>query len=257
LARTRRPAADTGSTLTELLVVIAVLGILATIVVLVVRGVRDEAAASTCAIEHRTIERGVDTWNELHTGAVDMESLVEAGIIREDSQHFTIKPNGNVVPRPDSECAGMLRPAAGGAGQGGAGAGSGGDEPGFAVSSQPLEVTLSWTGNVDADIWVQSPTGDLLGWANRQAAGGVLDLDVIPATPLEMGPHIERVVWQSGDAPIGAYQAWARFETNGWGDQIDATYTVTFRTGDSVLATAGGAIGPQGTVSTPLTADLT
>lgn len=256
-ARTRA-GDERGSTLTELLVVIAVLGILTTIVVLVVRGVRQEAADSTCAIEYRAIVSAVESWSEFHDGTVSMDALVAAGSIRDPSEHFLVKENGNVVPRPDSECAGMLGPTAAGAGGAGGSGGSGGSggDPGYEVSTSDLEVTLSWTGNVDADIWVQAPTGDLLGWANEAAAGGNLVEDEIPATPDKMGPHVERVRWESGLAPVGAYHAWARFETNGWGDQQNATYTLTFHSGGAVLATSGGAIGTQGSVSVPLDAAL-
>jgi type II secretory pathway pseudopilin PulG len=237
--------------LTELVVVIAVLGVLATAVVLVVRGVRDEAVDSTCAIEQRTIERGVDTWTELHDDGqpVTIQKLAEVVSIRDDSHHFTIKPNGNVVPRPDSECAGMVGPAS--AAQAAAG---GGAAPGF--SAADLKVTLSWTGNVDADIWVQSPSGELLGWVTPLTPGLRREPDVVPPTPIDRGPHVEGITWDSGYAPVGTYQAWVRFENNGWGPQDAESYTLRIISGATELAMTTGAIGAQDSVSVPVTALL-
>jgi prepilin-type N-terminal cleavage/methylation domain-containing protein len=247
-ARPRR--ADEGFSLTEVIVVVVVLGFLLTIVVVTVHGVREDASTSTCAAERRVIEQAVSAWPHDDTGPPTMNGLVDAGILREASRRFTVSGAGDVVAAA-AECAAA---ATNGSGSGkGAPPSHGGAATSIDVHSiQDLEVTLAWTGNVDADIWVESPTGEFVGWNSPAAAGGWLDLDVVPATPQEMGPHVERVLWPAGAAPVGTYAAWARFESNGWGAQDVASYTLTIRVGDTILASEHGAVGLQGTASAPL-----
>jgi hypothetical protein len=114
-----------------------------------------------------------------------------------------------------------------------------------APASAGLEVTLSWTGNADLDLWARAPDGNFTGWS-APATTGRLDTDEIPVSPAALGPHVERITWSPG-SPAGSYLAWLRVESDGWGPQGTATYTLTVRSGDEVLAATRGAIGSKGT----------
>jgi prepilin-type N-terminal cleavage/methylation domain-containing protein len=136
--------------------------------------------------------------------------------------------------------------------------GDGSQAPGDSLpAGQAIEFTLTWTGNADLDVWVQGPSGELVNWASAGASGALLDFDIVPPSPDAVGPHVERVVWPADLAMQGNYTAWAQFQSAGWGAQDGATYVLTLRSGDEVVATTTGPIGELGTQSNPLLAEIT
>jgi type II secretory pathway pseudopilin PulG len=115
-----------------------------------------------------------------------------------------------------------------------------------ALDRHSIVLTLTWTGNADLDLWVEDPQGHIVGWAAPTAPdGGFLDIDEVPPRPDSLGPHVERVTWPA--VTSGAYVAWVRFASGGWGPQGAGTgYTLAVRADDELLGSAGGAIGHQG-----------
>ncbi|WP_182380180.1 prepilin-type N-terminal cleavage/methylation domain-containing protein [Nocardioides sp. WS12] len=82
LARRRN---ENGFTLIELLIVIIILGVLAAIVVFSVRGITNNAAATACEIEIRTVETAIEAHKaELGTYPGTVGALTDAGFLRED-----------------------------------------------------------------------------------------------------------------------------------------------------------------------------
>lgn len=238
---------DSGVTLTEVLAVVVIIGVLASIVIVAVRGTRRSASESACAADRRAVERAVQLWSHTETGVPTMEQLATDRHLRNASVHFDVKPSGAVVARPSGGCAGFEPAPPPGDGAGGVAGGGGGGVP-AGTAPERLEVALTWTGNADLDLWVRSPSGELVWWSVSPVGAAALDLDVVPPTPSEIGPHTERIVWPAGTASHGEYVAWPRFESAGWGPQTSATYSLTIRLGATILATDGGPIGAPDTV---------
>jgi hypothetical protein len=70
-----------------------------------------------------------------------------------------------------------------------------------------VQVTLTWTGDLDLDLHVVDPSGaEIYFGSPTSATGGQLDVDKIPSSG-DSGPHVENVFWPTGGAPPGAYQA--------------------------------------------------
>ncbi len=76
---------DRGFTLIELLIVIIILGVLAAIVVFSIRGISNDAEATACEIEIRTVETAIEAHKaELDTYPGTVGALVTAGFLREE-----------------------------------------------------------------------------------------------------------------------------------------------------------------------------
>jgi prepilin-type N-terminal cleavage/methylation domain-containing protein len=273
------PRRDPGLTLSEVLVVVTVLALLVSLVAVTVEGLRSAADRNACATERRTLEQAVVLWSEVSSSPPSAERLVEAGVLRRSSVHFTVEASGTVQPRPGGPCdtrpVVMAAPAgpaagtsagsldlgtvdAGGASDSGSVAGVADvtDVGGVGGVGGSVEVALTWDGTADLDLWVERPDGAVVGWSAPGVGAGGLDLDVVPATPDAVGPHVERVRWPAGVAPPGGYVAWARVRSLGWSGPGESSYTLTVRRGDRVLAMVTGTIGEVDTVTAPVRVDL-
>ena len=91
-----------------------------------------------------------------------------------------------------------------------------------------VEVSLSMTESTDLDLYVVSPTGSVVYYANRDAAtGGHLDLDANAACSSNMGTDNEHIFWPTGRAPVGTYQVRvAHYESCISGRPVDFRITV-------------------------------
>lgn len=67
-------------------------------------------------------------------------------------------------------------------------------------SSNGLAITLNWTALVDLDLHVLTPSGSEIGYDNKTADGGVLDLDAYPNCNAPEG-HTEHITW-NGVEPL-------------------------------------------------------
>lgn len=261
---------------------VTVLALLVSLVAVTVEGLRSAADRNACATERRTLEQAVVLWSELSSSPPSAERLVEAGVLRRSSVHFTVEASGTVQPRPGGACdtrpVVMAAPAgptagtsagsldlgtvdAGGATDAGsvADVADAADAAGVADVAGvggAVEVALTWDGTADLDLWVERPDGAVVGWSAPGVGAGGLDLDVVPATPDAVGPHVERVRWPAGVAPPGGYVAWARVRSLGWSGPGESSYTLTVRRGDQVVATVRGTVGDVDTVTAPVRVDL-
>lgn len=264
---------DTGATLPELLVVLVVLGLLAVAVVAVVGRLRSDAVATSCVAERATLERAAALWQREHDESPSVEALVDATLLRDGDTAYEFSPDGRLVARADSRCgsagpvveqAGPPPPGAfserpaGGTGDGGTteNGATGGPASGDGPVDPPLEVTLTWTGNADLDLWLRTPSGELVGWTHSGSDGAHLTADVVPPSPDAVGPHVERIVWPASAMPTGEFHAVAAFRTDGWGPQTSTGYVLTLRRNGAVVASAAGPISPAGTQSPALVATV-
>lgn len=66
-----------------------------------------------------------------------------------------------------------------------------------------VKFTLSWDTDVDLDLYVAEPNGEIIWWQNRTSVtGGVLDVDDTDG----FGP--ENIFWPTDQAPVGTYTVW-------------------------------------------------
>jgi hypothetical protein len=66
----------------------------------------DSGNAATCAQERSTIEKAVEAYSLLNSGAsVTEAAMVAAGYIRAESQLMDVKPDLSVVGAPGTACA--------------------------------------------------------------------------------------------------------------------------------------------------------
>lgn len=84
---------ESGFTLVELLVVVAILGVLAAIVVFSVNGVADKGKQSACNSDINTLMTAQElNFSQHGTWLTDQADLVNAGYIAQPSVHYRIKP---------------------------------------------------------------------------------------------------------------------------------------------------------------------
>jgi uncharacterized protein YfaP (DUF2135 family) len=66
--------------------------------------------------------------------------------------------------------------------------------------------------NVDLDLYVQTPSGDVINFYNYYADGGELDVDC-KCVNCDQGPN-ENIFWENGTAPSGVYKYWVDYYEN-------------------------------------------
>ena len=79
--------------------------------------------------------------------------------------------------------------------------------------------------NVDLDLYVKTPGGETIYYANKTAEGGSLDVDCL-CNDCPQGPN-ENVFWDDGTAPEGVYEYWVDYF--GSCDLDDASSDFTLR----------------------------
>ncbi len=79
----------------------------------------------------------------------------------------------------------------------------------YSAGTGELQITLTWTGNVDVDIWVTDPNGEKVYFAHRKSqSGGSLDRDNL----CRVKPGLsENIFWE--DAPPGEYKVQVNYFT--------------------------------------------
>ncbi|MGB5944260.1 MAG: hypothetical protein WBG71_15350 [Leeuwenhoekiella sp.] len=98
-----------------------------------------------------------------------------------------------------------------------------------ALAEDPEEVLVGQDGNprfnlqftnsenVDLDLYVRTPSGEVIYFNNPTADKGELDVDC-ECISCPQGPN-ENIYWENGTAPSGEYQFWVEhFESCGGGD---------------------------------------
>ena len=92
--------------------------------------------------------------------------------------------------------------------------------------------------NVDIDLVVETPGGDLIYWGNPAAENGVLDIDCL-CRECENGPN-ENIFWEDGTAPSGTYTFWIQYFEGCSGLNESAEYTVYVVKNNKILDTKKG-----------------
>lgn len=111
-----------------------------------------------------------------------------------------------------------------------------------------VQVTLTWTGDVDLDLHVIDPSGTEIYFASPTSpSGGQLDVDYIP-TAGDSGTHVENIYWPTGGAPAGSYQALV--EGLGGYNDSSANFTMDVIVNGARVAGTGGVIDGYGTSET-------
>lgn len=80
---------------------------------------------------------------------------------------------------------------------------------GVCVGTGELRVSLSWNYVSDLDLYVETPAGDLISFENRDAGGGVLDVDdCVGGECLDNSmTHVENIFFPM-QPQVGEYRVW-------------------------------------------------
>jgi len=103
-----------------------------------------------------------------------------------------------------------------------------------------VQVSLLWDADVDFDLAVRDPSGDIVNFDQKTvASGGRLDRDAnFPCNQIVPDP-VENVFWPEGGAPDGGYAAIVTYRTT-CGSEGTLSYRIIIRVdGDVVLDTTG------------------
>lgn len=98
--------------------------------------------------------------------------------------------------------------------------------------------------NVDLDLYVKTPSGQIIYYGNRNANSGTLDVDCL-CTSCPSGPN-ENIYWQNGTAPSGQYEYWVKYYGNCGTSGSSSTYTLRVIRNGSVLTTKTGTLSSVG-----------
>lgn len=96
-----------GFTLIELLIVIVILGVLSTVTVFAVRGISDQGATNSCAIEMKNLNTAEQQHWALHGRYAVEADLVANQVISSDSSMYDVTLAGQtftIAPAPGSAC---------------------------------------------------------------------------------------------------------------------------------------------------------
>lgn len=98
--------------------------------------------------------------------------------------------------------------------------------------------------NVDLDLYVQTPSGEVIYYANPTADEGTLDVDCLCGV-CPQGPN-ENIFWENGTAPSGTYKFWVDYfgscEESG-----SSSFTLRVVRNNVVLLTKTGTMSEEGT----------
>ncbi|MFL9843763.1 hypothetical protein [Flavobacterium rhizosphaerae] len=94
--------------------------------------------------------------------------------------------------------------------------------------------------NVDLDLYVQTPNGVILYYANSYGDGGELDVDCM-CSDCPQGAN-ENIFWKDGTAPSGTYTYWVEYYEDCSEKNNSADFTVRVVKNGEVLATKSGSL---------------
>jgi len=94
--------------------------------------------------------------------------------------------------------------------------------------------------NVDLDLYVQTPSGAIIYYANKSADEGTLDIDCL-CSACPQGPN-ENIFWENGTAPSGTYTYWVKYYSSCTGGSPSSDFTLRIIRNGSVLETKTGTL---------------
>jgi hypothetical protein len=125
------------------------------------------------------------------------------------------------------------------------------DDPG-AIQGAPgnPRFNLQFTNGIktDLDLYVQTPNGSIIYYANPAGQNGKLDVDCL-CGDCPNGPN-ENIYWTPGTAARGTYKVWVEYygDCDGYGSS--STYTLRIMNNSSVIQTFTGSLSPNNDKST-------
>src|SRR5690606_7795161 len=99
--------------------------------------------------------------------------------------------------------------------------------------------------NVDLDLYVETPNGTVIHWANPTGQGGTLDVDCF-CISCAQGPN-ENIYWENGTAPSGTYKYWVEYYGNCGTSSASSNFTLRVMKNSQVIATRTGSLSSEGT----------
>lgn len=102
--------------------------------------------------------------------------------------------------------------------------------------------------NVDLDLYVRTPNGTVISYANSFGQGGTLDVDCLCGSCPD-GPS-ENIYWQDGTAPNGTYQYWVEYYDDCNGGSPSSTFTLRLMKNGTILETKTGTLSASNRKST-------
>ncbi|MFT4524930.1 MAG: hypothetical protein ACI85F_001082 [Bacteroidia bacterium] len=99
---------------------------------------------------------------------------------------------------------------------------------------------LRWDANVDLDLYVQSPSGEIISYNDYTSSdGGELDIDCTCSC------GSENVFWADG-GPAGAYTYWVDYYGECDGSAVPASFTIVVRNNGRVVDQVSGTVNENG-----------
>lgn len=93
---------------------------------------------------------------------------------------------------------------------------------------------------VDLDLYVQAPNGQIIYWGSSFGAGGSLDVDCLCG--ICPGGGNENIYWEPGQAPSGTYKYWVEYFESCNGGPSSSTFTLRVLKNNQVVATQSGTL---------------
>lgn len=103
-----------------------------------------------------------------------------------------------------------------------------------------FNLTFTNEQNVDLDLYVKTPSGSVISYANTTADGGELDVDCL-CFGCAQGPT-ENIFWQDGTAPSGQYEYWVDYFGSCSGSSASSDFTLRVIRNGTVLETRTGTL---------------
>jgi hypothetical protein len=94
------------------------------------------------------------------------------------------------------------------------------------------------SGNVDLDLYVQTPNGAIIYYANPTAQGGVIDVDCACGGNCDG----ENIFWENGSGPTGQYTFWVDYYGECGSGSTSSSYTVKVMNNNTVVQTKTGSL---------------
>ncbi|MCU0353832.1 MAG: hypothetical protein MUD08_08870 [Cytophagales bacterium] len=105
--------------------------------------------------------------------------------------------------------------------------------------------------NVDLDLYVKDPNGEIIYFANKIAdrSTGQLDVDCLCGN-CNQGPN-ENIFWTPGTAPVGRYEVWVQYYGScRSGTNTSSDFTLYVTQNERILQTYTGTLTPTNRKST-------
>lgn len=94
--------------------------------------------------------------------------------------------------------------------------------------------------DVDLDLYVQIPNGQIIYWGNSFASNGSLDVDCLCGLCPNGGN--ENIFWDPGTAPSGTYKYWVEYFESCSGSAASSSFTLRVIKNNQIVDTQTGSL---------------